>query len=302
MPSPDRAGDGEIEEALAVLKSVPFEELQRRGWHFQPNHYYWPLNDVPFLRRHPEVWVRRSVPAEIDWDMEGQIALLGEIAPYFAELSDVPDRAPEGPGEFVWDNDGFPRGDACSYYGILRRLGPRRVIEVGAGWSTLMMARAVAKNGQPCEVTLIEPEPRWEILGEVPPGWRFLENPVQFVDTDIFEELEAGDVLFYDGSHCVKTGSDVNWMFFEVLPRLAPGVWIHVHDVAWPWDYLPQLVLDEGLSWNEQYLVQAFLMGNRIYRPRLAMGMLAMERRDQMTALLSELMFGASLWIEKLPA
>jgi hypothetical protein len=281
---------------------VPFEELQRRGWHFQPNHYYWPLNDVPFLRRHPEVWVRRSVPAEIDWDMEGQIALLGEIAPYFAELSDVPDRPPEGPAEFAWDNDGFPRGDACSYYGILRRLGPRRVIEVGAGWSTLMMARAVAKSGQPCEVTVIEPEPRWEILGEVPPSWRFLEDPVQLVDTAVFEELEAGDVLFYDGSHCVKTGSDVNWMFFEVLPRLAPGVWIHVHDVAWPWDYLPQLVLDEGLSWNEQYLVQAFLMGNHLYRARLALGMLAMERRDQMRALLSEVMFGASLWIEKLPA
>jgi hypothetical protein len=302
MPSPKRACDREIEEALDVLRSAPFEELQRRGWHFQPNHYYWPLNDVSFLRRHPEVWVRRSVPAEIDWDMEGQIALLGQISPYFAELSDILDGPPEGPGEFVWGNDAFPRGDACSYYGILRRLAPSRVIEVGAGWSTLVMARALALNDQPCEVTLVDPEPRWEVLGELPRDWRLLEDPVQLVDTAVFEGLEAGDVLFYDGSHCVRTGSDVNWMFFEVLPRLAPGVWIHVHDLNWPWDYPPQWVLDEGLSWNEQYLVQAFLMGNRIYRVRLAMGMLSMEAREEMRALLSEVMFGGSLWIEKLPA
>jgi hypothetical protein len=299
MPSPDRGRDREIEDALEVLKSVPFEELQRRGWHFQPNHYYWPLNDVSFLRRHPEVWVRRSVPAEIDWDIEGQIALLRQIAPHFSELSDVPDGPPLRPGEFVWGNDAFPRGDACTYYGILRRLGPRRVIEVGAGWSTLVMARAVAKNEQPCEVTLIDPEPGREALGALPSDWTLLEDPVQLVDTAVFEALEAGDVLFYDGSHCVKTGSDVNWIFFEVLPRLAPGVWIHVHDLGWPWDYPVQWVLDEGLSWNEQYFVQAFLMNNHAYRVRLAVAMLWAERQREVTALVGEPLLGGSLWIEK---
>lgn len=121
---------------------------------------------------------------------------------------------------------------------------------------------------------------------------------MQFTDLGIFESLEAGDVLFYDGSHCVRTAGDVNWIFFEVLPRLAPGVWIHVHDLGWPWDYPAQWVLDDGLSWNEEYFVQAFLMGNADYRVRLAVSMLASFRRDAIKAVKPEFS-GGSLWIEK---
>ncbi len=301
MPSSGER-DREIDEAIELLRSVPFEELQRRGWHLQPNHYYWPLNDVPFLRQHPEVWIRTRVPSDIDWDLDAQVNLLEETAPYFAELDDVPEGPPSDPGEYVWNNVALPRMDALAYYGIVRRLKPCRVIEVGAGWSSLVLARAVAKNGDGCEVTLIDPEPPWDVLGPLPPGWTLVESQVQLTDVSMFETLEAGDVLFFDGSHCVRTGSDVNWIFFEVLPRLAPGVWIHVHDLAWPWDYSVQWVLDEGLSWNEQYLVQAFLMGNRDYRVRFAVAMLPALRRDEMRAILSEVMFGVSLWMEKLPA
>jgi CBS domain-containing protein len=302
MPTIDSALDREIDKAIELLRSVPFEELQRRGWHFQPNHYYWPLNDIPFLREHPEVWMGRSVPAEIDWDMEGQFQLLESISPYLTELADVPAGLPSGVGEFVWNNPSFPRGDAYAYYGIVRKLKPRRLIEVGAGWSTLVMARAIAKNATSCEVTLVEPDPPWGVLGKLPAGWTLVEDLVQFVGTAMFEALEPGDVLFYDGSHCVRTGGDVNWIFFEVLPRLAPGVFIHVHDVAWPWDYPAEFILDEGLSWNEQYFVQAFLMGNRSYRVRLAVSMLPLLQRGEVSAHLPEGASGGSLWIEKLGA
>jgi hypothetical protein len=127
-----------------------------------------------------------------------------------------------------------------------------------------------------------------------------VEEVVQLVDLGQFEALRSGDVLFYDGSHCVRTGGDVNWIFFEVLPRLASGVWIHVHDLVWPWDYPPRWVLDEALSWNEQYLVQAFLMGNRMYRVRLAIALLRSLRRPELTAMLGSAAGGGSLWIEKL--
>ncbi len=137
------------------------------------------------------------------------------------------------------------------------------------------------------------------MLGTLPPDWQVVEKPVQLVDPAHFEVLEAGDVLFYDGSHCVRTGSDVNWIVFEVLPRLAEGVWIHVHDIFWPWDYPPEWVLDEGLSWNEQYLLQAFLMNNDAYRVRLAVSMLASIRPHQVNELLRG-MVGGSVWIEKL--
>jgi hypothetical protein len=293
--------DREIDAAIELLRSVPFEELQLRGWHLQPNHYNCPLNDLRFLREHPELWIREVVPAEVEWDFDGQIELLERIAQHVPELSDVPERRSAEPGRFCWDNDAsFPRGDAIAYYGIVRQLRPRRVIETGAGWSSLVLAKAVTANERDCEVTLIDPEPRWEVLGELPAGWRLIESPVQLTDLAEFESLEAGDVLFYDGSHCVRTAGDVNWIFFEVLPRLSPGVWLHVHDLMWPWDYPAPWVLDEGLSWNEQYFVQAFLIGNSAYRVRLTVGMVARVRGEEVKALIPDFGGGGSLWIEKL--
>jgi hypothetical protein len=295
-PSLDRA----IDSALELLRSLPAEELQLRGWHLQPNHFHTPLNDLGFLRAHPELWNRCNVPAEVDWDLDGQLELFESIAAFAGELSDVPDGPSTQPGEFVWNNGAYPRDDAYAYYGIVRHVQPDRVIEVGAGSSSLVLARAVSANRKACEVTLIDPEPNWDLLGELPHGWTMVEEVVQLVDAGQFEALGPGDVLFYDGSHCVRTGSDVNWIFFEVLPRLASGVWIHVHDLMWPWDYPPRWVLDEALSWNEQYLVQAFLMGNRLYRVRLAIALLRTLRRPELTAMLGSPASGGSLWIEKL--
>jgi hypothetical protein len=296
MPTP--VSDSEIETALDLLRSVPFEELQRRGWHLQPNHYYWPLNDIPFLRQHPEIWARPMVPAEIDWDLDGQVELLRDLSVYFSELGDVRDSG-GAPGELVWNNDSFPRVDAMAYYALVRRLQPRNIVEVGAGWSTLAMARALHAGSATCDVMVIDPEMRTDILGELPAAWTLLESPVQLADTALFEKLGAGDILFYDGSHCAHTGSDVNWILFEIIPRLSAGVWIHIHDLNWPRDYSPLLVMDEGLSWNEQYVVQAFLMGNAMYRVRIAMAMLCAFRGDETATLVGVGNHGVSLWIEK---
>jgi hypothetical protein len=290
--------DREIDASLQVLLDVPFEELQCRGWHLQPNNHETPLNDLPFLRAHPELWIRLELPREVDLNVDGQLKLLERIARYLPELDDVPE-TPSGAGTFAWENASFPRGDAMTYYGIVRELRPRRVIEVGAGWSSLVLARAVAENDQPCEVTLIDVG-RPAAIGALPEGWTFVESPVQLTDLCAFEALGPGDILFYDGSHCVRTGGDVNWIFFEVLPRLVPGVWIHVHDLMWPWDYMPNWVLDEGLSWNEQYLVQAFLMANTAYRVRFAMSFLANLHPKEVEGAHPDFTSGSSLWIEKL--
>ncbi len=163
------------------------------------------------------------------------------------------------------------------------------------------MARALAENAEPCDVTLIDPAPRWPVLGELAEDWRVIPSLVQDVDSEVFTRLQPGDILFYDGSHCVRTGSDVNWMLFEILPRLAPGVWIHVHDLFWPEDYWQPWIFDEGLSWNEQYFVQAFLMHNRSYRVRFAAKMLQHYKRglleDRFPSNIAE---AGSLWLEKL--
>jgi hypothetical protein len=301
-PKPGPLTDREIDAALELVADMPFEELQERGWNVQPNHWCWPLNDVPFLRRHPELWRTKQMPRGVDWDLDGQVELLRQLGGYASELADIPLGPEHRPGQFVWGNGAFGAADVYAYYGLLRDLKPRHVIEVGAGASSLVLARALEANGGDTEVTLIEPGPRWDVLGELPEGWRLIETIVQQADPEVFDALGEGDVLFYDGSHCAESGGDVNWMFFEVLPRLAPGVWIHFHDVFWPFDYPADWVLHEGLTWNEQYLLQTFLMHNDTYRVRLVLGMLTVDRWQVMRELFPERSFGVSVWLQKIQA
>jgi predicted O-methyltransferase YrrM len=181
----------------------------------------------------------------------------------------------------------------------VRELKPSRVIEVGAGFSTLMLARALAANGSDADVTLIEPYPNPELLGNLSRDWRLVRSIVQQAPLEIFGGLGAGDVLFYDGSHCLNTGSDVEWIFFHVLPRLRQGVWIHFHDIQWPHGYPEAQVLDDGLSWNEQYVLEAFLAHNNAYRLRFSTSLMLTSRRSLMTSSFRGEPVGASVWIEK---
>jgi methyltransferase family protein len=300
-PRPGPLLDREIDAALGLLADVPFEELQERGWHVQPNSWVWPLNDLGFLRREPRLWARPQVPAGVRWQIDDQLDLVRRLHGYAEELADVPAGPGDRPDEFVWQNGSFGGMDAIAYYGLLRELAPRRVIEIGVGFSTLVLARAMRANGDGAEVTLIDPYPNMDRLRDMPQEWKLEHTMVQKVQLETFRTLEAGDVLFYDGSHCVETGGDVNWMLFKVLPALKPGVWIHFHDIFWPFDYPGDWILNEGLSWNEQYILQAFLMHNRAYRVRLANAMLSADPSRIYEELFPDQPFGCSVWIEKDP-
>ena len=300
-PPAGTVSDRHVDDALGYLRSLPFQALQRRGWHLQPNHYYWPLNDVAFLREHPELWHDRGLPAGIDWDLDGQVAFARGLAAAYGELADVAERpaAVDMSSEITFVNGSFSGADACAYYGLVRKLQPRRVVEIGGGWSTIFLAHALARNERPAAVTLIEPEPDPRLLARIPGAWDVHRSLLQFADLAAFERLEAGDICFYDGSHVARTGSDVNWFFFEVLPRLAPGVMVHVHDIYWPDDYHDQWIYGDGLSWNEQYVLQAFLMHNDSYEVRLANHLLCREREADVRAIYPAWPDGGSVWIEK---
>ena len=294
----------QVDDALAFLHTIRFQELQRRGWHLQPNHFYWPLNSVEFLRDHPELWHDRGLPPGVDWDLDGQLKFARELAPFWTELADVAHRpaAVDMGSEITLINGSFSGADASAYYGLVRKLQPRRVVEVGAGWSSIFLDRALARNERPAEVTLIEPEPDRSLLERLPRKWEVRRSLLQFADPAVFQGLQAGDICFYDGSHCAHTASDVNWFFFEILPRLAPGVLVHVHDIFLPDDYHDQWLLGDGLSWNEQYFLQAFLMHNSAYRVRLANHMLFRLREDDVRPLHPGWHDGGSVWLEKIAA
>jgi hypothetical protein len=287
-----------VDEAIDVLRSVPFEEVQRRGWHFQPNHFYWPLNDVAFLRENMALWHDRGAPKGIDWRLDAQVEVARAVHRYLPELDDVPEVPDDGPARFVWQNNAFSGADAVVYYGLVRERQPRRVVEIGSGWSNLLLARALERNDTPCQVTLVEPFPNESLFASLPHDWELHRAIVQHADLHLFERLEAGDICFYDGSHCVRTGGDVNWFLFEVLPRLSPGVLVHLHDIFFPDDYHDDWIFNEGLSWNEQYILQAFLMHNDAYRVVIANHMLWRERPADMAALYD--VDGGSIWLEKL--
>ncbi|MCW0220502.1 MAG: class I SAM-dependent methyltransferase, partial [Prosthecobacter sp.] len=224
----------EMYEAINILKKTPFSEIQRAGYHFQANDYYSPLNDVSFLKENFDLWKDRPSPSSINWNVDEQLAIAEKVGDYVDELRDVPQDQRPGTIEYCWNNPMWNNSDALVQYGLLRHLKPNRIVEIGCGWSSLLMQRALDRNNAACHVTQIEPYPNPELFKLFPKDWKLHQTPLQRAPFEIFESLQAGDICFYDGSHCSKVASDVNWFFFEVLPRLAPGVLIHIHDIFLP--------------------------------------------------------------------
>ncbi|WP_235754343.1 class I SAM-dependent methyltransferase [Ruegeria pomeroyi] len=129
--------------------------------------------------------------------------------------------------------------DAEALYLMIRRYQPRRVIEVGCGNSTRITRQAALDGGLETEITAIDPWPRADIAGVVD---RFEQARLEEVDPAVFAALEADDVLFIDSSHQVRMSNDVAHLFCRIIPALAPGVVIHVHDVFLPYEY-PKVLL-----------------------------------------------------------
>lgn len=158
---------------------------------------------------------------------------------------------------YLAGNGYFDTPDAEALYLMVRRFAPRRVIEVGCGNSTRVTRQAIRDGGLATRLTAIDPWPRADIADVVD---RFEQATLQSVDPALFAELEAGDILFIDSSHQVRMSNDVAHLFCRILPALAPGVAIHVHDVFLPYEY-PKRFFYDCPSWGEQYMLHALLQG-----------------------------------------
>jgi predicted O-methyltransferase YrrM len=191
------------------------------------------------------------------------------------------------PDEYTLDNDSYGRVGADLLHGMVRGLKPRRIVELGSGQSTLIMAAAAARNRtEGVETELRVYDPFASVARRGLPGLASLEHVrAQEVPTEVFTSLAAGDVLFVDTTHTVKIGSDVNRIVLEVLPSLAPGVIVHVHDIFLPYEYPRVFAEKSGLHWAEQYLLQAFLSGNPGYEILAAAYALCRDRPDAMARL-----------------
>lgn len=245
-------------------------------------HYYEPYLDAALLPPEGE----RAVGG-IAWDEPGQLALLDALVPFAPELAALAEGAPaagDTPG-FRFGNGMFEAGDAEFLYAWLRLRRPKRVFEVGSGYSTLVAARALQRNreeGAPAaRHVCIEPyEAPW--LARV--GVELVRRPVERLGTAFFSELGRGDLLFIDSSHVIRPGGDVLFQVLELLPALAPGVTVHLHDIFSPLDYPRAWLAEKRLLWNEQYLVEAFLSGHREWRVAAALALLHRRHFERLRA------------------
>jgi methyltransferase family protein len=254
------------------LRSTKFPEIfqlwERHGFHVTPVHFYQPIPDTQSL---PEtLWDRPSELVGIDMNDVMQLDLLRNHFPEFRHEYDQFPVQPTGePSRFHFNNGLFDGTDALVAYCMIRHFQPRLIVEVGSGFSSLLAAEAIAKNKNSALIC-IDPFPL-DFLRQGFPGLRSLiENKVEDIDLEFFSQLQSADILFIDSSHTVKIGGDVNYLFLEVLPRLKPGVIVHVHDIFLPFDYRRDWVKDRLRFWTEQYLLQAFLTFNSEFEVLMA--------------------------------
>jgi hypothetical protein len=233
-----------------------------------PGHFYSPIPDLLEIQNESvEIFNRspKSLPA-IAINEETQIGLVTEFSRFQKEISFPEKKAPNY--RYYLDNAYFSYGDGVALYSFMRHFRPKRIVEVGSGFSSALMLDVNERyfDGD-IKFTFIEPYPdrlfpllsdRDRQLHEV------VTRVVQQVDSNIFNNLNEGDILFIDSSHVAKTHSDVLHILFNVLPNLKNGVIVHFHDILWPFEY-PESWITAGRAWNEAYFLRVFLQYNPIF-------------------------------------
>ena len=260
-----------IAEQLAfVLKTLPgnpaYDIFYRHGFHLLKKHYYLPIPDEMDISG--GFWEKTSELVGLDMNKNFALDLLENIFPLYMDefRSKFPLHAGKDPHKFYLINGGYMAVDAHVYYAIIRHYKPSRILEIGAGNSTILAGEACLQNQKEdsklANLTAIDPYPSDYLAnGKVPGLSQMITSKVQETSMSLFTSLNAGDILFIDSSHVLKSGGDVQMEYLEIFPRLSPGVLVHIHDISLPRAY-PRVYYENQLYWNEQYLLQAFLAFN----------------------------------------
>ncbi len=248
-------------------------------------HYYSPIPDITDLRQR-QVWQRKSELAGVDFHPDRQVQFLHSLGKKYGEECNWPAIPTANPQEFYTENNSFSFGCAASLHTILRHYKPRKAFEIGSGNSSLIFSGALARNaseGHSCEYVVIDPYPSPLLQNSLACLTKVVPERVELMGASFFEDLQENDVLFIDSGHTVRTGSDVNFLFLDVLPCLAPGVIVHVHDIGLPYEY-PEVYFTNPsfrMFWTEAYLLQAFLTYNSQFEVLLALNYLMSEKKQE---------------------
>jgi predicted O-methyltransferase YrrM len=276
--------------------------MEYRSW-VPPGHFYSPVPGLEEVQRnHSRVYTIAEAVPGVDLREAEQLSLLAELATYYADLPFVPGKQPGL--LYFFENPGYSYSDAIFLHCMIRHARPKRVFEVGSGYSSCVTldTNSVFFDGS-IQCTFIEPyldTLRSLTKEDDLKNERIVEERLQDVDARIFEELQTNDILFIDSTHVSRFGSDVNYLFFEVLPRLRPGVYVHFHDIFFPFEY-PAPWVWEGRAWTEAYLLRAFLMFNRDFEIVIWNDFLAKRHWSRLEASmpLCTRNTGASIWLRR---
>jgi predicted O-methyltransferase YrrM len=279
--------------------------LRRACGFVPPGHFYSPLPAFDEIRQE-EARIFGPMPREIpglDLRETEQLALLEQFARFYPE---IPFRNDPAPGlRYHYDNQSYAYSDGIMLHCMLRHLKPKRLIEIGSGYSSCVTLDTNDRFlGGTLHTTFIEPYPDLlkSLISDADRARvTIVPKRLQDVKLDLFSSLGAGDVLFVDSTHVSKIDSDVNRLFFDILPALAPGVVIHFHDIFYPFEY-PKEFVYFGRAWNEMYVLRAFLQYNSSFRILLMNTFMEHFHRPFFQAHMPLCLVntGGSIWLEKM--
>jgi predicted O-methyltransferase YrrM len=234
---------------------------------FSPGGYYSPIPSEDEIKKHNfNTPLPETLPG-IDLNTNEQLSLLDSFKPFYRELP-FTDEKSDGL-RYYYKNGFYCHSDAIFLYCMIRHLKPKKIIEIGSGFSSSVTLDTNEKfMGNKINLTFIEPYPeRLESLLKNNDNENVIihKKRLQEISIEVFKELSENDILFVDSTHVAKFNSDVNYIFHEILPILAQGVYIHFHDVFYPFEYLQEWLLN-GRAWNEQYILRAFLEYNKNFK------------------------------------
>ncbi len=227
-------------------------------------HYESPYPTEKEIKKEMDLNDEGRIAKDIDLNVNGQAELLNSFRNF---------EKPQWTGRYIQDNEWFRKPSADALYYMMRFFKPKRIFEIGSGYSTAAMLDVNEQFfDNSISITCVEPYP-WRLNNLVRKKDRVDHRQVflQDLDIELFRELEKNDILFIDSSHVCKHGGDVNYEIFEIFPMLRSGVHIHIHDIFFSFRY-PVSWLKQGRAYNEIYILRAFLMNNRDYEIELFSG------------------------------
>lgn len=292
-------------------KIKAYQELVQiaRGCGFKPGHFYSPVPSREEVMNNADRIFSNAEVLDIELNIDKQFQLLETFT---AMRSDFPydflnSKENEKLRYRFTNRPQYRYSDVVFLYNVIRKIKPRQIVEVGSGASSAVM---LDTNDLFCDssikFTFIEPYPD-RLYGFLNDQDRdnttIFAEKVQDVSLDVFQSLQENDILFIDSSHVSKVGSDVNHLIFNILPLLNKGVWVHFHDIFYPFELPKHWILENSRFWNESYLLRAFLMNNDSYEIMLFNTQLHEKFRDwfenEMPECLIDECDTGSIWIRK---